>query len=229
MGKSALNKLLAQLQAVKKEAIAKGVQAITSVAAIPAVAVALEPEPENNDAAPICTRTLVLREIGQYNEAIKKLPRQLLEARYTKDIGEPCPPAPREWLIEKMGRKVQNEAYMKYEGEIPQSVLRYNRIFAIQKPRMMTEDDADNDDDEPSKSDRKFDATMRAKALIGNPFSRGFAFTLFALVESQPNGIQYNALVMLLKTMFDWAQVRAEAKAQKVFTKWVDKGWVELL
>jgi len=129
-----------------------------------------------------------------------------------------------------MARKYQNEQYLLYEGEIPESVKRYNRYFNMCKPRLMTEDD-EGDDDEPSKNDRKFDPTMKAKALIGNPFSRGFAFELFALVEGQNDkgGIQYNGLVLLLKTIFDRDQSWAERKAQKVFTKWVDKEWVELV
>jgi len=227
----ALDKLLKELEKAKQAALAKGLRPMQAIAPVSAaVGAAVEPltEPVNHDDAPASNpRSLVINAVRVYHEGLKKLPRQLLEARYAKDVGEPCPPAPREWLIEKMARKYQTEQYTIYEGEVPASVAKYNRIFAMQKPRMQA--DEDDDDDEPGKDERKFDPTMKAKALIGNPFARGFAYELFAIVEAQANGIQYNGLVLLLKTINDRDQAWAERKAQKVFTKWVDKGWVELL
>lgn len=225
MGK--LEDLLKRLAEAKAAALAQGLKPMATVAQEPVAVADLD---EHNDDPASHPHSCVLNAVSQYHNALKQLARQVLEARYAKDVGEPCPPAPREWIIEKMARKYQNEQYMIYEGEIPASVQKYNRYFNMCKPRLATEDDEESDNDEPSKSERKFDPTMRAKALIGNPFSRGFAFELFALVEGQgEKGIQYNALVLLLKTMNDRDQSWAERKAQKVFTQWVDKEWVELI
>lgn len=233
-----LKALLKQLQKVKKDAIEKGVRPMasaTSVISTTSTQTAEAPE-EFNDAPASNPRHLVVSGTNDYMNAIKKLPRQLLEARYLKDVGEPCPPVPREWIIEKMARKAQVEAYLKFEGEIPASVLRNNARFALIRPPRISVDGGedggvDDDSDEPSKDERKFDPTMKAHALVGNPFSRGLAFQMFALIEGQEasGGIQYQAMVLLLKTLNNMAQDWAERKVQKVFTKWVDKGWVELV
>lgn len=222
---SAADKLLKELLAIKAKALAAGVKAVGPV--ITAVAEA-EPEESDPNVPVTSTRTLVVGNTLDYLDALKKLPRQLLEARYRQDVGLDCPPAPREWLIEKMARKAQREAYLKFEGVVPESVKRNDARFDAVRPRLFNEDD-DLDDNEPGKDERKFDPTMRAKALIPNPFSRGLAYQLFMLVESQKDGIQYRALVLLIKTMNDRAQDWAERKVQKVFTKWVDRGWVELV
>lgn len=216
--------LLKNLEALKKDALAKGIKPIAPVDAPVAVA-----EPEDNDKPPVNPRTLVLNAVAQYHNAIKAMPRQLLEARYLKDVGEPCPSVSRDWIVEKMARKYQREQYLAYEGEVPQSVQRYDRIFALQKPRIIDLEGDDDAGDEPGKDEQRFDPTMKAKTVVENPFTKGRIFQLFAVVASQPNGIQYNALVAMLKVMNDWPQQKAEAKAKRVFTKWVDKGWVQLV
>jgi hypothetical protein len=224
---SELDKLLKRLKDAKKEALAKGLVAIAPIAAAPAVAVALEAPEEHNDAPASNPRSVVISAVGAYLEALKKLPRQLLEARYLKDVGEPCPNVCREWIIEKMARKMQTEQYLFVEGSVPASVLRYNKQFEVWRPAQL--DDEEDNDDEPRKDEMRFDPTMRAKAIVQCPFSRGRGMLIFQTVASQPNGIQYNALVLLLKTINDWPQAKAEGKAQRVFTKWVDNGWVELI
>lgn len=220
----ALTKLLKELQKVKQAAIAKGVMPV-AVTAQTAVA----EQVDDNDKPASNPRSVVISSVGGYLEALKKLPRQLLEARYLKDMGVECPAAPRDWIIEKMARKFQDEQYVLLEGKIPDSVLRNDRIFNMQKPRLAAEDEDPDDSDEPDRETRRFDPTMRAKAKCPNPFSRGKAMLMFALIEQQPNGIQYNGLVLMLKTMWDCAQAIAEKKAQKAFTKWVDEGLVELV
>jgi len=238
----ALDKLLKELAAVKAKALADGLRPIASIVADPRVAVALaldQPEEDDDDKPPVCTRTLVSNVVTPYMRAVQNLPRQLLEARFTKDMGFTCPPAPREWLIEAMTRKVQTEAFMQYEGELPVTTRENNRRFDMtigrnlrtrsKHPERYTYDEALDEDDEPDREDRKFDATMKAKAKVPNPFARGKAMLVFALIEQHPNGIQYNGLVLLLKTMWDCAQFIAEKKAQKAFTKWVDEGLVELV
>lgn len=223
-----LNALLKRLEKAKQEAIERGVRPMVSAVATVAPA-SVEVEPENNDAPSTNPRTLVISGTMDYMNALKKLPRQLLEARYRADVGEECPPAPREWVIEKMSRKAQREAYIRFEGEVPASVERNDAMFNAKRVPKYVEEDMDSDKDEPGKDDRKFDPTMKAKAKIGNPFTKGVAYQLFTLVERAVEGIQYQALVLLLKTMNDRAQDWAERKVQKVFTQWVDRGWVELV
>lgn len=219
-----LKDLLKLVEAAKKKAKEQGkLMQTVAVAELPPA-----PEPDDNDKEPLALRTLVVRAVGQYLDAIKLMPRQLLEARYLKDMGAPCPNVSRDWLIEKMARKFQVDAYMQYEGEVPASVRRYNQLFSLIKPALLDEYSED-DEDEPNKDERKFDPSLRAKAKVECPFAYGNAAQLFMLVATAPNGIAYNALTLLLEKMNDWPRAKAEGKAQKVFTKWVDKGWVELI
>jgi hypothetical protein len=221
---NALQKQLAALLKLKQQAQARG-QLMQTVA----IEAPVESDPDRPP-----TQESVVGPLFDYLYAIRKLPRPVLEARYRKDIGEDCPALPRELLVEKMARTLQTRRYLEITSAVPERVQRNDRDFERRfamcaKYGVAVGEEDESDEDEPNKADRAFDPLMRARALVGNPFERGKSWGLFQLVAGQPAGIQYNALVLLLEKLYDWPRVKAEGKAQKVFTKWVEKRWVELV
>lgn len=161
-------------------------------------------------------------------EQLRALPREALEARYSREFNEPAPAlAARWWLVEKIGRKHQDELWHAFQGYLPDSLTRTNARFARMKPPKLAPEMLALA--EPSERDLRFDDSSRVRAVGDNPFARGKAWEMFEVVAlSGDRGVGYRELVIKLERALGFDKPRAEKRARKMFTKWVNRGWTRI-
>ena len=159
----------------------------------------------------------------------KKEPREILEARYAKELGVDPPPMCRhDWLATSTAYQFQIKYYIQMTGDAPTNIVRRANETHFSYPHGLLGRAYDADDPTLASDPEIWDDTF-VVAAKPNPWTRDVAQKAFFCVEMGGEaGTAFGTLCELLQRMCELSVDHAQERAYGFFTKYVRDGLTKI-